>query len=120
MDFPIFEEVIEWKGDELKKMKNLKTLIIKNARFSKGPKYLPNSLRVLEWPGYPSQDIPSDFCARELSICKLPASDLTSFELHGSLKARVIISFLSSCIPIHHFMSIHFFLNVFAFTCRRS
>lgn len=49
MDFPLFgEEVVEWEGDELKKMKSLKTLIIKNGRFSKGPKYLPNSLRVLE------------------------------------------------------------------------
>ncbi|KAI5445019.1 hypothetical protein KIW84_013335, partial [Lathyrus oleraceus] len=56
LKFPLFEEEVdneeevEWKGDELKKMKNLKTLIIKNGRFSRAPEQLPNSLRVLEWP----------------------------------------------------------------------
>ncbi|WJX71910.1 hypothetical protein P8452_55850 [Trifolium repens] len=30
LDFPLYEEVVEWKGDEFKKMENLKTLIIKN------------------------------------------------------------------------------------------
>ncbi|MCH83214.1 disease resistance protein, partial [Trifolium medium] len=88
-DIPLYEEVVEWKGDEFKKMENLKTLIIKNSLFSKGPDHLPNSLRVLDWPGYPSQHIPSDFCPRKLSICKLPASYLTIFEFHSSLKADV-------------------------------
>jgi hypothetical protein len=91
LDFPLYEEVVEWKGDEFKKMENLKTLIIKNGFFSKIPEHLPNSLRVLDWPRYPSQRIPSDFCPRKLSICKLPESCLTLFELHGSLKACVVI-----------------------------
>lgn len=94
LEFPKFE-VVEWKGDELKNMKNLKTLIIKNGIFSRGPEHLPNSLRVLKWPQYPSQDIPSDFCPKELSLCTLPASGLTSFQLVGSFKASVIISFPS-------------------------
>ncbi|GAU28124.1 hypothetical protein TSUD_295610 [Trifolium subterraneum] len=38
---------------------------------------------------YPSQHIPSDFCPKKLSICKLPESNLTLFELHSSLKADV-------------------------------
>jgi hypothetical protein len=91
LDFPLRKEVVEWKGDEFKKMENLKTLIIKNGFFSKSPEHLPNSLRVLEWPRYPSQHIPSDFCPRKLSICRLPASCLTIFELHGSLKVCVVI-----------------------------
>ncbi|KEH26838.1 disease resistance protein (TIR-NBS-LRR class) [Medicago truncatula] len=87
LEFPLSEEeVIEWKGDELKKMQNLKTLIVKNGSFSKGPKYLPNSLRVLEWPKYPSRIIPSDFCPKKLSICKLQQSDFISFGLHGTMK----------------------------------
>jgi hypothetical protein len=55
LNFPSMEAVIEWNGDAFKKMKNLKTLIIKNGQFSKGPKYLPSTLRVLKWKGYPSK-----------------------------------------------------------------
>ncbi|PNX75125.1 disease resistance protein (TIR-NBS-LRR class), partial [Trifolium pratense] len=88
LDIPLYE-VVNWRGDEFKKMENLKTLISKNSLFSKGPEHLPNSLRVLEWPRYPSQHIPSDFFPRKLSICKLPESNLTSFELHSSLKVDV-------------------------------
>ena len=90
LEFPSYEEeVIEWKGDELKKMQNLKTLIVKNGTFSKGPKHLPNSLRVLEWHKCPSRVIPPDFCPKKLSICKLQESDFTSFVLRGTLKVCV-------------------------------
>ncbi|KAI9127378.1 hypothetical protein K1719_001937 [Acacia pycnantha] len=43
---------VQWSGEELMKMKNLKMLVIRNACFSERPKYLPNSLRWLEWKGY--------------------------------------------------------------------
>jgi hypothetical protein len=116
LEFPSSEEeVIEWKGDELKKMQNLKTLIVKNGSFSKGPKYFPNSLRVLEWPKYPSQVIPSDFFPKKLSICILQESDFTSFELCGTLKVRVnvMISF--------HYKSVYslilFLVLYFAVVC---
>jgi hypothetical protein len=95
LDIPSYE-VVNWRGDEFKKMENLKTLISKNSLFSNGPEHLPNSLRVLEWPRYPSQHIPSDFCPRKLTLCKLPESNLTLFELHSSLKASVMIQCLSS------------------------
>ncbi|CAJ2667219.1 unnamed protein product [Trifolium pratense] len=94
LDIPLYE-VVNWRGDEFKKMENLKTLISKNSLFSKGPEHLPNSLRVLEWPRYPSQHIPSDFFPRKLSICKLPESNLTSFELHSSLKTFVNLTELN-------------------------
>ncbi|XP_039682591.1 TMV resistance protein N [Medicago truncatula] len=81
--------VVDWKGDELEKMQKLKTLIVKNGTFSNGPKYLPNSLRVLEWQKYPSRVIPSDFFPKKLSICKLQQSDFTSFELRGTMKRFV-------------------------------
>ncbi|XP_027358503.1 TMV resistance protein N-like isoform X2 [Abrus precatorius] len=91
LDFPLFdkEEIVEWNRKAFKKMKNLKTLIIKNGHFSKSPKYLPNSLRVLEWWRYPSHDLPSDFHSRKLAICKLPQSCFTSLELAGLLKKFV-------------------------------
>ncbi|XP_054786667.1 disease resistance protein Roq1-like [Prosopis cineraria] len=48
LDLPQGKEV-QWSGNAFMKMKKLKMLVIKNARFSKGPTYLPNSLRWLEW-----------------------------------------------------------------------
>ncbi|KAK4285375.1 hypothetical protein QN277_002081 [Acacia crassicarpa] len=68
--------VIDWSGKAFKKMSNLKMLIIRNAHFSIGPKYLPNSLRVLDWTGYPFSYLPSDFNPKELIILKMPESFL--------------------------------------------
>ncbi|KAL5153460.1 TMV resistance protein N [Glycine soja] len=86
-DFSLFEEVeIEWDANAFKKMENLKTLIIKNGHFTKGPKHLPDTLRVLEWWRYPSQSFPSDFRPKKLAICKLPNSGYTSLELAVLLK----------------------------------
>lgn len=75
LDLPEDEEVC-WTGEEFKKMKNLKILKIINANFSTGPKYLPNSLRVLDWRGYPWPYLPSDFRPRKLSMLNLPNSCL--------------------------------------------
>jgi len=103
LEFPSSEEeVIEWKGDELKKMQNLKTLIVKNGSFSKGLKYLPNSLRVLEWHKYPSRVMPSDFFPKKLSICKLQQSDFISFGLHGTMKV---------CVNCNDFISLILYTN---------
>jgi hypothetical protein len=90
LDFPLLEEIVKWKGEEFKKMKNLKTLIVKTSFFSKPHVHLPNSLRKLEW--HSLQDIPSDFPPNNLSICKLPNSGFLSFKLANSLKERVMIS----------------------------
>jgi hypothetical protein len=86
LNFPLSKEIVEWTGDELKKMENLKTLVVKTSFYPKPdlqdipsdfrPKNFPNSLRVLEWPNL--QDIPSDFRPKNFSICKLPNSGLTS------------------------------------------
>ncbi|KAL5173275.1 TMV resistance protein N [Glycine soja] len=81
MNFSSSGEEVEWDGDAFKKMKNLKTLIIKSDCFSKGPKYLPNTLRVLEWWRCPSQDWPHNFNPKQLAICKLPHSSFTSLGL---------------------------------------
>ncbi|KHN46205.1 TMV resistance protein N [Glycine soja] len=92
LEFPIFDkEMVEWNRRAFKKMKNLKTLIIKGGNFSKDPKYLPNSLRVLKWWRYPSCCLPSDFHPKKLAICKLPYSSFTSFELDGLWKASLKI-----------------------------
>ncbi|RDX58063.1 TMV resistance protein N, partial [Mucuna pruriens] len=91
LDFPLLEEdeevFVEWDGEAFTKMQNLKTLIIRNSHFSKGPTHLPNSLRVLEWWTYPLQDLPTDFHPNKLAICKLPRSCFTSLQLAGLSKA---------------------------------
>lgn len=91
LDFALLdkEEMVEWNRKAFKKMKNLKTLIIKNGNFSEGPEYLPNSLRVLEWLKYPSHGLPPDFRSKKLSLCKLPSSCFGSLELAEFSKASM-------------------------------
>ncbi|MED6107802.1 hypothetical protein PIB30_017692 [Stylosanthes scabra] len=92
LEFPLFKGgEVKWDGKAFKEMKNLKTLIIKNGCFSKSPKHLPNSLRVLEWWRYPSEYFPYDFQPKELSVLKLHdncfmSSMLNSLFKLGSLK----------------------------------
>lgn len=75
LDLPQHKEVrIRWSGKALQKMKNLKVLIIRNACFSRGPDYLPNSLRVLEWKAYPSKFLPYDFHPAKLLYLDLSNS----------------------------------------------
>jgi hypothetical protein len=84
--------VVQWDGKAFKKMKGLQTLIIRSLCFAEGPKNLPNSLRVLEWWGYPSQSLPSDFYLEKLAVLKLPHSSFMSPELSKS-KVSLISSF---------------------------
>ncbi|MED6143249.1 hypothetical protein PIB30_004335 [Stylosanthes scabra] len=93
LEFPLLErKVIKWDGKAFKEMTNLKTLIIKNGWFSSAPKYLRNSLRVLEWWEYPSKDFPYDFQPKELSILKLPHSLCMSPMLDSLTKASELAS----------------------------
>ncbi|XP_054781830.1 TMV resistance protein N-like [Prosopis cineraria] len=73
LDLPQGKEV-QWSGEAFVKMKKLKILVIKNASFSKGLAYLPNSLRWLEWKKYPFRFLPLDFCPMELVYMDLSSS----------------------------------------------
>ncbi|XLR24764.1 hypothetical protein HN51_071287 [Arachis hypogaea] len=86
---------VEWDGKAFKRMKNLKTLIIKNGCFSKRPKYLPNSLRIMEWWGYPSKRFPSDSHPKKLSILKLPNYLFKSCKLDSLSKRLVALNVLN-------------------------
>ncbi|KAK7314751.1 hypothetical protein VNO77_33279 [Canavalia gladiata] len=97
LDFSLHnkKEIVKWNGKAFKKMKNLRTLIIKSGQFSKGPKHLPNSLRVLEWWNYPSQGLPPNFRSKKFAICKLPKSCFGSLELTDLSKRFVNMSVLN-------------------------
>jgi hypothetical protein len=86
------ENEVELDESAFKKMKNLKTFVIEGGHFSNGPKYLPNSLRVFKWEGYPSEYLPQDFHPKKLVIFNLQKSCITS--LNDSLKVSLMISFL--------------------------
>lgn len=72
---------VNWNGEAFRKMTCLRQLTITSInKFSRGPQYLPNSLRVLEWDGYPSWTLPQDFHPYNLAILKLTQSELRTLD----------------------------------------
>ncbi|KAL2322424.1 hypothetical protein Fmac_026803 [Flemingia macrophylla] len=69
------DKEVQWSGKALWQMKHLKILIIRNAHFTRGPKNLPNSLRALQWNGYPSPSLPSNFKPKNLVFESLSLLD---------------------------------------------
>ncbi|XP_039687532.1 disease resistance protein RUN1 isoform X2 [Medicago truncatula] len=82
---------VKWCGKAFGQMKNLKILIIGNAQFSRDPQVLPSSLRLLDWHGYQSSSLPSDFNPKNLIILNLAESCLKRVE---SLKVFETLIFL--------------------------
>ncbi|XP_028769770.1 TMV resistance protein N-like [Neltuma alba] len=80
---PPHQKKVKWSGMAFEKMNNLRILVVRNVQFSTAPAYLPNSLRWLEWEGYPSTTLPRDFSPSELMCLKLTKSP---FRLKGPLK----------------------------------
>nr|WIL60026.1 nodulation protein [Melilotus officinalis] len=71
LNCPSMKNVIEWNGKAFKKMTNLKTLIIENGNFSRGPKYLPSSLRFWKWKGCVSNPLPSSISNKKFEDMKV-------------------------------------------------
>ncbi|XP_021802734.1 TMV resistance protein N-like [Prunus avium] len=69
-------EAAHWNPEAFTKMCKLKLLKINNLRLSLGPKYLPNSLRFLEWSWYPSKCLPPSFQPGELAELHLQHSKI--------------------------------------------
>ncbi|CAK8564579.1 unnamed protein product [Lathyrus sativus] len=82
---------VKWCGKAFGQMKNLKILILRNGRFSQCPQILPNSLTVLDWSGYQSSSLPSDFNPKNLVILNLPESCFKHFD---SFKVFRMLNFL--------------------------
>lgn len=68
---------VQLKAQDLKKMKNLRMLIIRNAKISEGHVHLPSNLRLLDWEEYPSPCLPSDFLPEKIVMLELRHSHLT-------------------------------------------
>ncbi|XP_050149229.1 TMV resistance protein N-like [Malus sylvestris] len=69
-------EVADWNPEAFTKMCKLRLLDIHNVRLSKGPKHLPNALRVLKWSWYPSKCLPPIFQPDELRELSLEHSKI--------------------------------------------
>ncbi|KAF7824970.1 TMV resistance protein N-like isoform X2 [Senna tora] len=98
---PPEEEEIEWSGTAFKKMKNLRILIIRKTQFSVAPKYLPNSLKLLEWTHYPSQSLPEGFSPRNIVVLNLRHSCLPLEKTLQICKHLTYLNF-SSCKFLTH------------------
>ena len=61
----------------LEKMKNLKFLMVSNVDICRGLNYLPNELRVLDWPEFPLSSLPSNFDPQKLIALNMPESRVT-------------------------------------------
>ncbi|XP_068323598.1 TMV resistance protein N-like [Pyrus communis] len=73
------EEVRQWNCEAFSKMDGLRFLEFDNLIFSSGPKFLPCSLRIINWSWYPSNFLPTSF--RPHLLAKL--------EMHNSNLVRV-------------------------------
>ncbi|CAI8587884.1 unnamed protein product [Vicia faba] len=91
------DKEVEWDGNALKKMENLKVLVIEKAHFSRGPNHLPKSLRVLKWCDYPESSLPVYFDPKKLVILDLSLSCIT-FENQVIMKFKSLREMkLSGC-----------------------
>lgn len=64
-------DTIHLNPEAFMKMKSLRLFINRNADLTGGPNYLSNELRLLEWPDYPLQSLPSNFHGKKLSVLKM-------------------------------------------------
>ncbi|XP_042961067.1 disease resistance protein RPV1-like isoform X3 [Carya illinoinensis] len=67
-------DLIHLSSKAFTKMKRLLLFINRNACFSGGPNYLSNELRLLDWPEYPLQALPSNFHGKKLSVFRISHS----------------------------------------------
>lgn len=62
-----------------RKMKNLRLLIVQNARFSTKIEYLPDSLKWIKWHGFRQPTFPSFFTMKNLVGLDLQHSFIKTF-----------------------------------------
>lgn len=65
-------------------MKNLQFFKARDAYFSGDFKYLPNNLRLIDWPEFPFESLPLDFDPKKLVKLNMPRSRM--LQLGGTFK----------------------------------
>ncbi|KAF5445685.1 hypothetical protein F2P56_034721 [Juglans regia] len=68
------QDSIDLSPGAFSEMKSLRIFINRNACFSRGPNYLSNELRVLDWCGYPNHSFPQNFNGKKLVILRMNES----------------------------------------------
>ena len=66
---------VKLQANAFKNMRNLKFLLVGNVRISERLKYLPNELRLLQWPEY-DFPLPLKFYPHNLVVLKMPNSQI--------------------------------------------
>ena len=82
------ENEVDWNPEAFSKLCNLEFLRICNICLKRGPKDLPNNLRILDWSKYPSKCLPESFHPDELVQLHLPHSNIE--RLWIGMKVRVL------------------------------
>ena len=66
-----YPTIVQLHAEAFERMDNLKFLIVRNVQISEELKYLPNGLKLFEWPEYhfsfPSNYSPQQLVALEMS-----------------------------------------------------
>lgn len=75
MELPILE-VAHWNPEAFSNLSQLRFLQVHNVHPSQGLTCLPESLRLLEWTGYPLRSLPQYFQPDELIELNLCHSNL--------------------------------------------
>ena len=83
------DKEVQWFGNALKNMENLKMLVIEKARFSSAPNHLPKNLIVLKWRDYPESSLPVHYNPKKLVILDL--SDSIGLFTFGDQMIMVLI-----------------------------
>ena len=74
------------------RMENLKFLIVHNVRICEDLKYLPNGLRLLDWPDY-SFSLPSTFCPQQLFKLNMPRSCIRLENLFNKVRLLIDVNY---------------------------
>ncbi|KAM5569604.1 TMV resistance protein N [Rosa sericea] len=79
VELPEDSDMICLSGTTFSNMRNLRLFIHRAGRYYGVVDNLPNSLRVVDWPNYPLQFLPSNLIPRELALINMPRSRITVF-----------------------------------------
>ncbi|XP_035542638.1 disease resistance protein RUN1-like [Juglans regia] len=71
VDLPEGDEELSLHPKAFRHMKRLRVFISHNARFSCGPSYLSDKLRVIDWSKYPLHSLPHNFQGKKLIILRM-------------------------------------------------